>query len=102
MMLQTSLPAPRLGPFRPTTKRFRAVQPSVGVRRRLLVRKLTSITRDDARSDALIDDAVREFGGDDVPDDDALYEVFVRQFVVPRVVPFGSMRAIAAMLEHVS
>ena len=99
-MQQPTTKPPSSGAFKPTTQRLAAVQPSASTRRRILLHVLTKVTNDIFLSDAILDEAVREFGGPEVPEDEGPYEVFVRSYVVPRVLPHGSMAGVQQMIDR--
>ena len=86
--------------FRPTTQDHPVVCPTSQTRRKILVHVVTKITGDFRVAEAILDVAVREFGADDVPDDDEVYEVFVRSYLVPRVMPYGSVAGVQQMIHR--
>ena len=91
----------RRGPFRPTTAKLAAVQPSSSTRSKTLIHALTKVTGDPTKAIEIVEDALGDFGATEVPDEEPLFAVFVRGYVVSRALATASMASVEAMLAKV-
>ena len=87
------------GPFKTTTRRP-AIRITSTSRRQALTTALTSVTGSRTTATTIIDDALKDFAADAVPEEQDLFAHFVRGYVVPRAMPYTSMSAIERMLAE--
>ena len=88
------------GPFKPTTQSLHAVHASSATRRAALEHALIKLTGDPARARVILEGALADFGAAEVPDDDNLFGLLVRGYVVSGAMPYGSIGAIEAMIAR--